>query len=259
MATPIWPQEGVAINSTGEMVVGSLADIANDSATALTAIQAVTDVLPDAGALTTINAATIAIQAVTDALPDAGALTSISGETDKIDGAAATGLLGTHNSLAYRVNELERHFHGRSRRWGATGAPDETNAIDANVNRPFVAVSGANAWGAAIPVVGTDDVPTPTDAAAYFDLDHMLITEVDDATVYRIRIIFGSGTSGDAITAEQWTEFIFFAGTGPKSTPVALPVLMKRVAVGEKCWVQVWNATNLSEVDFYFGCHGYPG
>jgi len=30
MATPIWPIEGVAIDSTGDMVTGSLADIIND-------------------------------------------------------------------------------------------------------------------------------------------------------------------------------------------------------------------------------------
>jgi hypothetical protein len=59
MATPIWPQEGVAVDSTGDMVANSLADRVvsiqttqtSDSAD-ITAIKAVTDVIPDAGALT---------------------------------------------------------------------------------------------------------------------------------------------------------------------------------------------------------------
>jgi len=177
----------------------------------------------------------------------------------KIDNVAVKGLLGVHNSLAYKVHEIEKHVHGRARRWGALASPDETNAIEANVTRPFVAVSGDNAWGTAIPIVGSADVPVPSDQAAYVDLHHILISEVDHATAYRLRVIYGTGTSGDAVTAEQWTEFMFYSGTGPKSTPTALEIMMPRVAVGSKCWVQVWNATNTSEVDFYIGCHGYPG
>ena len=244
----------------------------------VTAIKAVTDALPNAGALTDIDAATVAIQAVTDllpdagalsdlatieavtsALPDAGALTSISAETDKIDSAVTSGLAGTSNSLAYRVHEIEKHVHNRARRWGATAAPDETNAIEANVNRPFVAISGNNAWGAAIPIIGTADAPVPAPDNARFDLHHLMIVDVDDTTVYRIRIIYGTGTSADAIAAGQWTEFMFMAGTGPKTTGAAMEVMMPRVAVGAKCWASVWNASNLSEVDFFIGVHGYAG
>jgi len=39
----------------------------------------------------------------------------IDAETDKIDSAATLGLEGTSNSLAYRVMELERHFHNVER------------------------------------------------------------------------------------------------------------------------------------------------
>ena len=261
--TPIHPLEVPALNSTGEMTATSLAgqvvavkavtDTMGDVAADVSDIKDVTDALPDAGALTDIAA---------DAATAAGTaadVTAIMAETDKIDDAAVDGLLGTHNSLAYRVHELEKHFHNRARRWGATAAPDETNAIEANVTRPFVAVSGNNTWGAAIPIIGTDDVPVPTDAAVKYDLHHVLISDVEDATAYRLRIIYGAGTSAAAIGAEQYTEFMFFAGTGPKSSGTALAVMMPRVAVGTKCWAQVWNFTNLSEVSFYIGVHGYQG
>ena len=283
--TPIWQLEVHALDSTGEMTATSLAgylaavkavadvipdagamtDIAADAATAaggvadITSIKAVTDVIPNAGALTDLVADVTDIKAVTDVIPDAGALTALIAEADKIDQAVTDGLLGTNNSLSYRVHELEKHFHNRARRWGATGAPDETNAIDANVNRPFVAISGDNAWGVAIPIIGTADVPVPSDAAVKYDLHHVLISDVDDATAYQIRIIYGTGTSGDAIAAEQWTEFMFFAGTGPKSSGAAIEVMMPRVDVGTKCWCQVWCFTNLSEVSFYIGVHGYQG
>ena len=177
----------------------------------------------------------------------------------KLDDRAVHGLNGTYNSLAYKVHEIERHFHGRSRRWGAKAAPDETNAIEANVDRPFVAVSGNNTWGAAIPIVGSADTPVPSNAAAYYDLDHILIADTDHETPYRIRFIYGTGTSADAIAAEQWSEIVIMVGTGPHSSPAALPIMMPRVAAGTKCWLQAWNATNLSEVDFFHGGHGYEG
>lgn len=185
MATPIWDVEGVALDSTGDMVVDSLADHL---------INAETDVGTLQGDVTDIKA-------VTDVIPDAGALTSISDETDKIDSAATDGLAGTNNSLAYRVMEIEKHVHSRERWWGAVAVPDETNAIEANVTRPFVATSGADTWGAAIPVLGTDDVPVPT-GLTKFDLHRLLITDLDDETdPWRLRVIYGSGTSADAITA----------------------------------------------------------
>jgi len=225
------------------------------------AIQAVTDALPDAGALTTINDATVAIQAVTDALPDAGALTGISNETDKIDGAAVDGLGGTVNSLAYKVHEIEKHFHGRERWWGATGAPTETNAIAATVTVPCVARSGGNTWGTAIPICGTGDNPVlATDAK--FDAHRIFVVDLDDDTTpWRVRLIYGTGTSADAITAGQWTEMMTMTNAVPGNRAGGSPVdvMMPRVDVGTKVWVQVWNDTNEEDLSFYWGAHGYAG
>jgi len=177
-------------------------------------------------------------------------------EIAKIDSAATDGLAGTANSLAYRINEVERHLHGRGRFWGSNGAATETNAIAATVSVPFVAVSGNNTWGTAIPICGTADNPVlSTDTK--FDAHLLLVTDTDHATPYRVRLIYGSGTSGDAITASQWTESMFITSTGPFSSGVPLAIIMPRVAVGWKVWVQVWNATNGSNVDFFWGSHGY--
>lgn len=236
----------------------------------IVAIQAVTDLLPDAGALTSIaqgsdltvvDTVVDAIKVVTDALPNAGALTDISDETEKIDSAATLGLAGTSNSLAYRVHELERHFHNVERWWGALAAPDETNAIEANVTRPFVAASGADTWGTAIPICGTDDNPVlATDAK--FDCHRIMVTDLDDDTTpWRIRIIWGTGTSGDAITAGQWTEAMVMTNAVPGNRAGGSPVdiIMRRENVGVKIWAQAWNNDNLEELSFFYGCHGYSG
>lgn len=185
-------------------------------------------------------------------------VTSIESETDKIDSAAVDGLGGTEDSLAYLVGEIERHFHNRGRFWGSNGAATETNAIAATVGVPFVAVSGNNTWGTAIPICGTAD--DPTDGLGEKHDPHLiLVVDTDHTTPYRFRVIYGTGTSGDAITAGQWSEIMFLASGGPFDAGVPAEMIMRRVDVGSKLWVQVWNATNGSNVDFYWGTHPYEG
>ena len=176
----------------------------------------------------------------------------------KVDQAATRGLAGVSNSLAYRVHEIEKHFHGREFWWGAVAVPDETNAIDANVDTPFVAVSGNDDWGTAIPIMGTSDIPANAGDVRY-DARRVLVVDTDHATAYRMRFIWGSGTSGEAIGAGQCSEFMFITASGPFIAGVPVDMMEPRGTVGEKMWCQVWNVTNSSEVDFFYGVHGYAG
>lgn len=180
----------------------------------------------------------------------------------KVDSAATDGLAGVSNSLAYRVHELERHFHNRERWWGAVAVPDETNAIDANVDTPFAATSGNDDWGVAIPICGTADDPTPGDGDVKYDLHRLLITDLDaDTSPWRIRIIWGTGTSAEAIAAVQWTEVMVQTNSVPGNLAGGQPadVIMRRVDVGVKLWAQSWNDTNGEVASFFFGAHGYSG
>ncbi len=176
----------------------------------------------------------------------------------KVDQAASLGLAGTVDSLAYRVDANEKHHHGSEFWWGSDGSPDETSAIDANVDAPFVAVSGNDTWGTAISIMGTTDTPANAGDVRY-DARYVLVTDTDHATPYRLRFIWGSGTSGDAITAGQWSEIMFVTASGPFLSGTKVELQMPRGTIGEKLWCQVWSATNLSEVDFFYGVHGYPG
>jgi len=185
-----------------------------------------------------------AILAVTNALPDAGALTSIAQEA-------------TLDDVGTEVTEIDGHIHNVARAWGSNGAATETNAIAATVSVPFVAVSGNNTWGTAIPICGTGDNPVLA-GMTHFDPHEVLVVDTDHATPYRMRLIYGSGTSGDAITAGQWSEIMFITATGPFLSGVEVPIRMPPLTVGTKLWAQVWSATNLSNVDFYWKAHGYP-
>jgi hypothetical protein len=153
------------------------------------------------------------------------------------------------------IIEVERHLHGREFWWGADGSPDTTTAIDANVDTPFVAVSGNDDWGTAISILGDDDVPTVA-GDTRIDVHRVLVTDTDHTTPYRMRIIYGTGTSGDAITAGQYSEFMFVTAGGPFPSGVPVEVMMPRIPV-DRAWAQVWNVTNGSNVDFFWGVHGY--
>lgn len=173
---------------------------------------------------------------------------------------SAAGL--TNQSVADRltVQEIYGHNHNVERWWGALAAPDETNAIEANVTRPFQATSGNDTWGAAIPICGTDDVPVLT-GMIEFDPHRILITDLDAETdAWRIRLIYGTGTSAAAIADGQYSEAMVISETGAGGlsggTPVS--VRMPQVSVGTKLWAQAWNDTNAEILSFFWGAHGYP-
>jgi hypothetical protein len=187
-----------------------------------------------------------------------GRIENILARTLKIDGAAVDGLSGVEDSVGYLLVELERHVHNVSRFWGSNGAATETNAIAATVAVPFVAVSGNDTWGTAVPICGTADDATDGLGSKH-DPHFLFVVDTDHATPYRIRIIYGTGTSADAISAGQWSEEMFITGGGPFEAGVPIDFMMRRVDVGAKLWVQVWNATNGSNVDFYWGTHPYIG
>ena len=173
-----------------------------------------------------------------------------------IENTANTGLLETHNSLAYRVGEIERHIHSRER-WLSKLAVPAGNRVTETGLVPFVAASGGAAYGVEIQILDTSDTPQIL-AMAYFDLHRLWIMDVDHTTAYRMQLIYGTGTCAAAVAAFQYTEVMFRAnGTGSDRAP--LVVQMPRAAAGTKMWAKVWNATNLSEVDFVFGLHEYEG
>lgn len=187
-----------------------------------------------------ILALATAIDAVTALIPDAGAMTSIAQQAF--------------------LAEFEQHFHNVERWWGAVGAPDETNAIDANVDTPFAATSGADAWGAAISILGTGDNPVLA-GMDEFDCREILITDLDsDTTPWRLRIIWGAGTSGDAITAGQWSERMIETNAVPgnRAGGVPVPFMMPHLDIGTKLWAQSWNDTGGEILSFFWGTHGYP-
>lgn len=202
-----------------------------------------------------------AIRAVTDNLPDSGALTSISDETDKIDGATTLGLAGTTNSLAYRVHEVERHMHSYESWFGVAAAPSgETHVADrlASGINGFVIDAGNLNWGAWVQILGSSDTPARGTNEAY-DLHRFLVTAAERTTaVYFVQVAFG--TSGDAgLAAGTYTEFTYYS---PASVSRSAPTdfQTRRQEAGTKAWARcLCRGQNTGTLTFYFGLHGYEG
>lgn len=184
------------------------------------------------------------------------------GDIDKIDSQATEGLDGTSNSLAYRVHEIEKHFHSREIWYGISSDQSGDDWAADNLN-PYQAISGNGDYGSdpndEAKVLGPDDTPVFTGMVKY-DLHRLLIVDASSTSQYKIRIVYGTGTMADAITAEQYTEVMvkedpaLFGGSGQP-----LEIQMPRQDVGTKIWIQCKNATNNATIDFFVGLHEYQG
>jgi len=181
-----------------------------------------------------------------------------------IDRMPSLGLLGVSNSLAYRVHELAVHFHSQGR-WLGKSADQSGNDWGADTLTPFQAISGNGVYGAdandEAKVIGSGDMPIIT-GNVKFDLHRLLIVDVSVDTVYKLRIVYGSGTMAAAITAGQYSEtMIKFDSSNPQqSAGIPFDVQMPRISSSTcKVWIQAKCATDNATVDFFVGLHEYVG
>jgi len=187
---------------------------------------------------------------------------SYDSNTAKIDNAAVDGLLGTNNSLAYKVHEIEKHFHSREHWFG------RHSSVSAGVNEgenlsvtPFDSTSGADGvFGAWIPILGTGDTPFLT-SYAKFDIHRMIISNVDAGSNKKphvIQIVWDDTAAADGYTDLTYTEFMTLPERDGKASPVDLQC--PRITAGLKVWARhlvIGEAT--AGMEFYFGLHEYAG
>jgi hypothetical protein len=173
----------------------------------------------------------------------------------KIDNEAVDGLGGVADSLAYKVNEIERHHHNDEKIFGLAGTPSgETHVADriTLLPEPFQADAGNNTWGSWLQVMGSSDSPI-VGGGAYYDFHEILIVGHEhNTTPYFIQIAGGESAGLAAkISSEDFTETSVITGAGSSETG---PILVKsrRAAAGVKCWVRIWaKGQNTGTLDFY--------
>lgn len=199
------------------------------------------------------------IKAVTDNLPDSGALTGISDETDKIDGVAVDGLAGVSNSLAYKVHEIERHFHSGARWFETAAVPDGEDHVADEIGTgggAFQMDAGNDTWGDWLQVLGADDTPT-VEGKAYFDPHQFIVEDTERASTYFIQMTRGdSGAAG--LAAGNYTEFVYAASVQKEAG--IIQVQTGRAPAGSKVWARcMCPGQDTGTMDFYFGIHEYEG
>jgi len=194
---------------------------------------------------------------------DAGPVWQPDAYSAKIDDQTTLGLLGTSNSLAYRVMELERHFHGRERWYGKLGVQTATDWAD-NSLTPYVCVSGNNAYGTdandEAKVVGTADTPVLLGWVKY-DLHRLFVVDSSADLLWKIQIIYGTGTMADAIAAGQFSTTMFYSDVAANQDPHgSVEIMMPRgTCASTQVWIRCWSSSNDSTLSFFAGWHEYEG
>ncbi len=174
----------------------------------------------------------------------------------KIDGYTTLGLAGTNNSLAYRVHEIEKHFHSMERWYGTDG--DGTGSVANNMTEWQLTAGTSSAFGTEVQLLAADDV-NATDfniTPVKFDMHRVFVTasSINDKN-YIIQFWAGTGTFGEA---SLLTEVPY--RTGSNVAEVApIEVQMPRLAVNSKVWARVKCETNAGTLDFIVGIHAYQG
>lgn len=160
------------------------------------------------------------------------------------------------------VEVVDTHIHSRERWRGIRAVQTGTLWAD-DVLVSYQAISGAGVYGAdandEAQVLGTGDTPTIT-GNVRFDMHRIFVTEVSEDTPYSIRVVWGTGTMADAITAKQFSELLLSSDvTNPQQaagTPVDL--IMPRLRSGiDKVWIQARNPTDNATIEFRVGIHEY--
>ena len=169
-----------------------------------------------------------------------------------VDQIAVDGLSGTHNSLAYKVHEIEKHFHNREQWFGKSAG--DTYYDPASFTEWQVAAGESEAYGTAVQISNGDEIESGS-ATKYYDMHKVLVTAVSAANkVYKLQVLYGTGVVGDATIA---TEIVgFFPATGKSDS---INFMMPRITCNNKVWVKAACETDGATLDFIVGLHVYPG
>ncbi len=165
------------------------------------------------------------------------------------------------DAIDAEVEVVETHLHSREH-WCGKSGDQSGNNWGADTLTPYRAISGNGVYGAdasdEAKVMGSDDTPVVTGKVS-FDLHRITVIAISSDTVYKLRLVWGTGTMAAAITAKQTTEFMIITSTDKANKFGGAPfdIQTPRIAAKTKVWIQARNATDNATVDFFVGLHEY--
>lgn len=180
----------------------------------------------------------------------------------KVDELAVDGLLGTSNSLAYKVHEIEKHFHNQEKWLGVAAAPSgETHVADVMTGTtiPFALTSGVSDFGNWVQVLGSADTPLVA-GQARFDAHRLLVTGTDSTAAFIIQVAAGESADLAAkVAALDYTSAMYISATNSNDSGVE-DIMSSRVPAGVKVWARVaCVGQSTKTLNLYFGIHEYAG
>ena len=181
---------------------------------------------------------------------------TVEGYTKKIDNFATDGLVGVPNSLAYRVHEIEKHFHNIEYWFGNSGTLPANGNVVAESFNPFRITAGTG--GAQGTAVQIHDGTVIESGSTTKKLDfHKLWVYTASVTnkLYLLKIYAGTGLFA---AATQIAECITVLPAGTIKTS-SVEFLCSRVTCNNKIWVTTSCETNSATIDILCGLHVYAG
>ncbi len=188
-------------------------------------------------------------------------ITKIAYNVPKIDQEGSNGLAAATDSVAYLVQEIDRHLHSYEVWFGLAAAPDgelhRADRIGVGITA-FQVDAGNNDWGAWLQILGSDDTPFVADNTE-FDQHRLMITAVErNNVIHFVQIAFGA-TGAGALEANAYTEFVYKPAT-VQAQEWPFPIQTRREAVGTKAWARILSmGQNTGTLDFYGAAHEYEG
>lgn len=175
-----------------------------------------------------------------------GRLEKVLARTLKIDGEATDGLTGTVDSLAYRVNEIEKHVHNYGHWYGKD--PGDAFLLENGLVSWQLTAGAGGAYGNWVQLSNGDEISDP-----YYDPHLITVTQASaQGKLYYIQ--FGTGTGGAQVVI---TTIAFFPAATLRQSPV--DVICTRVANTSLLWARAACETDAATVSFVLGAHHYAG
>ena len=186
-------------------------------------------------------------------------------DVNKIDAEAVDGLLGVSNSMAYKIHEIEKHFHNHEDWFGVADTPTATHFADevtvhtlAAPIDPFRVTAGNEVWGSWVQLLGSGDTPA-RGTNVKFD-PHKITVVASGATDVSTFIQLAWGADGDiALAAGDYTTISYKTAVN-KAGESATNFMCPRIAVGTLLWARcLAMGENTMTLDFFLGLHEYAG
>lgn len=169
------------------------------------------------------------------------------------DNITSLGLNGTHNSVGYRVAEIEKHIHSPEY-WYGKDIVDDLASKNSLTAWTFT-TGAANTYGEFVQLADGTELVGDFPNCKYVDIHRVFITALNQAdSTYIVEIWAGTDTTTNATLI---TEFPIRASNVALGTAIPLEIQMPRGLATNKFWAKAKCEGSGKTISMLFGVHCY--